>query len=135
MNQCSTVRYYKRTRCEWGGGRDEERCIVACVICREQRGTPRNDSLSRVFRPSIQVRLLPFDTLNVTYAYNFIIHITPRHDLKSATCLRDRENLSPKFGATQRTWENLRLDNNWNNYGNYYEINYGIKLLLLLIKL
>lgn len=51
-----------------------ERCIVACVTRREQRGTPRETTASRAYLA--QVRLLPFDTLNVTYAYNFIIRIT-----------------------------------------------------------
>lgn len=93
LNQCSTLRCYKRTRCEWGymPGWEErgwKRCIVACDTSENNGGTPRETTDSRAYfaRPPKSGCYRSTHWMPYTRTLLFAPHAM--HDLKSATHVR-----------------------------------------------
>jgi len=102
VNQCSTLRCYKRTRCERGytpvaeeGSGGEMHSGVWHVENNGGHAT-WNDRLSRVFRPSTRV-----PAVTVRHVECRELYYSYRTDLKSAARSRDRGNLSRKFQDTR----------------------------------
>lgn len=107
MNQCSTLRCYKRTRCERDGNtrgrnRAEMHSCGVWHVCRVE-----NNGTRHVKRQTFASKsgCYPFDTLNAAYV-NFIRDCTTRCLRQPHSCCANDEvsaleNLLPKFSERE----------------------------------